>query len=113
MKEFVCIVCPRGCRLKVDTQTLEVSGNSCPKGEEYGKGEVKNPKRTVTTTVAIENAVHQRLPVRTDIPVPKEKMFEIMLVLHRFETKSPIKRGQILIENICKTNANIIATRDM
>lgn len=113
MKELICIVCPGGCRLTVDEQTLEVSGNACPKGLEYGQSEAKNPKRTVTTTVSIEGALHPRLPVRTDIPVPKEKMFEIMVVLHRFEAVSPIKRGQVLIENICKTGANIIATRDM
>jgi CxxC motif-containing protein len=52
-KEFVCINCPRGCMLTVDTETLEVKGNSCPRGEAYGKAEVTNPVRTVTSTVKI------------------------------------------------------------
>ena len=113
MKEMICIVCPRGCRLSVDEQSLEVSGNFCPKGEEYGKNEIISPMRTVTGSVGITGGLHHRLAVRTDRPVPKEKMFEIMAVLHTFAVNTPIKRGQVIIENVCNTGANIIASRDM
>lgn len=113
MKELVCIVCPRGCHLKVDENTLEVSGNTCEKGEEYGKNEISNPLRTVTASVAVEGGIHPRLAVRTDHAVPKGKMFEIMDALHSFKAHSPVKRGEVLIENICGTGANIIASRDI
>ncbi len=113
MKEMICIVCPRGCHISVDEQTLKVSGNTCPKGEEYGKNEVTSPMRTVTGSVGIKGGIHPRLAVRTDRAVPKEKMFEIMEVLHSFTTTSPVKRGQVLIENVCNTGANIISSRDM
>ena len=36
MKEFICIVCPKGCRLKVDDEG-NVTGNTCIRGEKYGK----------------------------------------------------------------------------
>lgn len=113
MKEMICIVCPRGCRLRVDEVTLEVKGNSCPKGAEYGKTEIIAPMRTVTGSVAIEGGIYPRLAVRTDRPIPKEKIFDIMEVLHSFTVKSPVKRGQILIENAAGTDASIIASRDM
>lgn len=113
MKEMICIVCPRGCHLAVDEETLEVLGNSCPKGGEYGKNELVNPMRVVTGSVEIIGGIHSRLPVRTDKAIPKSKMFEIMEELHAHITNAPIKRGQMLIENICDTGANIIATRDM
>ncbi|MBE6692678.1 MAG: DUF1667 domain-containing protein [Ruminococcaceae bacterium] len=113
MKELVCIVCPRGCHLKIDENTLEVSGNSCPKGEEYGKTEISNPMRTVTGSVSVIGGIHPKLAVRTDRAIPKAKMFEIMKQLHSFTAKSPVKRGEILIENVCDTGANIIASRDM
>jgi CxxC motif-containing protein len=71
MKEMICIVCPRGCRLKVDENTLKVSGNSCPKGEEYGKSEIISPVRTITGSVAIEGGIYSRLAVRTDNPFLK------------------------------------------
>lgn len=113
MKEMVCIICPRGCHLKVNEETLEVSGNFCEKGAEYGRTEITSPVRTVTGSVAVTGGIHSRLPVRTDKAVPKDKMFEIMSVLHKFTAESPVKRGEVLIENVCGTDANIIASRDM
>lgn len=113
MKEMICIVCPRGCHLKVDEKTLAVTGNTCEKGENYGKNEVTHPVRTVTGTVAIDGSIHARLPVRTDRAVPKEKMFEIMDALHSFRAKAPVKRGEIMIKNVCGTGADIIASRNM
>ncbi|MBE6683060.1 MAG: DUF1667 domain-containing protein [Ruminococcaceae bacterium] len=113
MKEMICIVCPRGCHLTVDESNLTVSGNHCIKGAEYGKAEVSAPMRTVTGSVGIEGGIHSMLAVRTDKAVPKSKIFEIMDELHQFTTVSPIKRGQILIERVCGTDANIIASRDM
>ncbi len=113
MKEMICIICPRGCRLKVDEETLDVIGNSCPKGTEYGKNEVVSPMRTVTGSVGIIGGIHNRLAVRTDRAVPKDKTFDIMDALHECTVNAPVKRGQVIIENICGTGANIIATRDM
>ena len=113
MREMVCIVCPRGCRLKVDETTLEVTGNTCARGAEYGKNEVTSPMRTVTGSVAITGGIHPRLAVRTDRAIPKDKMFDIMDALHGFTAHAPVKRGEVLIENVCGTGANIIASRNM
>ena len=44
-KEMICIVCPVGCHISVNTETYEVKGNSCPRGEVYGKEELIAPKR--------------------------------------------------------------------
>lgn len=113
MREMICITCPRGCHLKVNEETLEVSGNACPRGAEYGRSEVTAPTRHITGSVAISGGIHARLAVRTDKPVPKSKMFDIMEVLHAFKAQSPVKRGTVLIENVCGTGADIIASRDM
>ena len=55
--ELTCISCPLGCPLKVETdgqgQVLSVSGNTCKRGEAYGKKEVAAPTRTVTSTVRL------------------------------------------------------------
>ena len=49
MKELVCIVCPKGCRLKVDeANDYAVTGNACPRGAAYGKSEIQNPTRVLT-----------------------------------------------------------------
>ena len=54
VKELICIVCPRGCHLTVDTELEKVTGNTCKRGEIYGLNEVKNPTRIVTSTVKID-----------------------------------------------------------
>ena len=54
MKEMICIVCPRGCHLKVNDNN-EVSGNFCPRGAKYAIEEITCPKRYITSTVRTVN----------------------------------------------------------
>ena len=52
MKDLICIMCPKGCHLKVDEEHgYTVTGNRCPRGAEYGHNELKNPTRVITSTV--------------------------------------------------------------
>ena len=114
MKELICIVCPRGCRLKVDEENgFSVTGNSCPRGAEYGKNEISDPRRTVTSTVRIDGAAFRRCPVRTSSPIPKAQMFALMDALNDVELHSPVKRGEVVIENVLGTGSDVIVTRDM
>ena len=74
MTELICITCPKGCHLRVDEEKgFAVTGNSCPRGAEYGRNELQHPVRTVTSTVRIQGADLPRLPVKTDRPLAKEK----------------------------------------
>ena len=54
-----------------------------------------------------------RLPVKTDKPLPKEKMFECMALLNGITAKSPVKVGAVLAENILGTDVNIVATKSL
>ena len=112
MTELICIVCPKGCHLQVDeTNGFAVTGNSCEKGEAYGKAELMHPTRTLTTTVKVLGGELPRCPVRTASPIPKDKMFEAMSVIDRLAVAAPVQRGQVLIENVLGTGADLIATR--
>ena len=65
MKELTCIVCPRGCRLRIDeTRDFLVMGNSCERGIDYAKAEITSPVRTLTSTVKIVGACHPHLPLQ-------------------------------------------------
>ncbi len=112
MKELICICCPRGCHLTVDEQ-LNVSGNFCPRGEKYGKQEVSNPTRVVTSTVRISNAELPMCPVKTENPIPKGKIFDVMKSINGAKIKAPIHLGEVVIENVCDTGVNVISTREM
>jgi CxxC motif-containing protein len=114
MTELICIVCPKGCRLKVDEKKdFRVTGNSCKRGEDYGRAELKNPTRVLTSTVRIVNAAHSRCPVRTSAPIPKQLILEAMKTLDSVSLKAPVKAGQVVVKNVCGTGVNIISTRSM
>lgn len=114
MKNLICIVCPRGCRLTVDEENgCKVAGNACPRGAEYGKNEILNPVRTLTTTVRIESENMKLCPVRTAKPIPKGKMFEAVKTLNAVSLKAPVKTGDIALKDILGTGADVIVTRDI
>ena len=114
MKELICIVCPRGCHLQVDDENgYTVRGNSCPRGEVYGRNELTNPTRVLTSTVRAQGGIHRRCSVKTDRAVPKASLFAIMDALNGITLTAPIHIGQVVLENVADTGANIIATRNM
>ena len=110
MKEFICIECPKGCRLKVDDD-MNVTGNTCIRGKTYAINELTCPKRVITSTVVIESKLVSRMPVMTENEVPKEKMFDIVKALDEVRLVAPVKCREVVIENVCGTGVNIIATR--
>ena len=112
MRELVCIVCPKGCRLHVDEENeYKVTGNSCPRGEAYGREECTNPTRVVTSTVAVAGGAHPRCPVKTNRPVPKDRMCDVVRALDGLVIPAPVALGQVIVENVCGTGADIVATR--
>jgi len=114
MTELICITCPKGCRLKVDEENdYSVTGNSCPRGAEYGKNELKNPKRVITSTVRTTSTEHPRCPVKTNGAIPKEKMFEAMEMLDNITLKTPVKVGDTVIENLFGTGINFVACKEI
>lgn len=114
MEELICIVCPKGCHLKVDeSNDYAVTGNGCPRGAEYGRAELTNPTRVVTSTVRCHGACLPRCPVKTDGVVPKGKIFDVMKALDEVELTAPITVGQVVIEDVCGTGVNVVSTRTM
>jgi CxxC motif-containing protein len=114
MKEMICILCPVGCHLMIDeSNDYAVTGNSCPKGIKYGKEELINPTRVVTSIVRVEGGIHHMVPVKTDKPVPKAMTFKVVEELKKIKIISPQKIGTIIIENVLNTGANIVLTRNI
>ncbi len=114
MTELICITCPKGCHLKVDEENdYAVTGNSCPRGAEYGKNELKNPKRVITSTVRTNSDEHPRCPVKTAGAVAKGKMFDVMTLLDDITLTTPIKVGDTVIENVLDTGINIVACKNI
>lgn len=112
MKEFICIVCPRGCHLQVD-DNMNVTGNTCPRGKVYALNEITNPTRMITSTVAIDSVELKRLPVMTSNPIPKGKIFEVMAEINKVRIKAPVRVNDVVIKNVLGLDSDIIATRNI
>jgi CxxC motif-containing protein len=113
-REIVCIGCPLGCLVKLklgpENNVLNMSGYQCKKGKEYALAEFQHPLRVLTTTVFIEGSRRSLLPVRTDKPVPREKLKDIMRITAQLRVKPPVAIGQGIVHDILGTGANLIST---
>lgn len=114
MKELICIVCPKGCHLKVDEENnYAVTGQGCERGAEYGKKELTAPTRVITSTVKVSGGLYARCPVKTAAPIPKGLIFEAMKLLDNVELKAPVRVGDIVVDDICGTGIPFIAARNL
>ena len=85
-----------------------VEGNFCKRGVTYANDECTNPKRTVTSTVRCKSG--EVVSVKTDRTVPKGMMFEVMAEINGMVAEDNLKIGDVVIENVCNTGANVVAT---
>lgn len=111
-RTLTCIVCPVGCTLEVELEGKEVvsvSGNTCPRGVLYAEAECTAPVRTVTSTVRCSDG--SILPVKTDRPIPKEKMAECMKIINNTIAPLPICIGDVIIEDVF--GSNVVATKNL
>lgn len=112
---LTCIECPKGCLLTIEIQDSEVivEGYDCLRGKRFGEKEVKNPTRTIATTV---KTIYPELPVvsvRTASEIPKEDIFKVMEEINKVIIDKVYPIGTVLISNVCRTGADIITTSDM
>ncbi len=116
MKEIICIVCPNSCKLQVfkdETGEVQVEGYGCSRGIQYGKDEYTAPKRTLITTVKIEDGELPVLPVRSKEGIPKGQLFKAMEVVNHVTAKAPVQMGDVIIPNLLGLGIEVIASRSM
>lgn len=113
-RELTCICCPVGCQLKVvsdKTGQVTVTGNTCKRGEDYGRKELTNPTRTVTSTVRVRDRQDMVVAVKTAEDIPKGKMKECMEALAGVRVELPVKVGDIVLEDVAGTGVKVVVTR--
>lgn len=113
-KTLICIVCPKGCSVQASYQGQELilEGNQCPKGIDYITQELTNPVRMLTTTVSLDGNQAQRLAVRTSGPIPKDYLFPALEVIKSITVRSPVRRDQVIIDNLLDSGVAVIASCD-
>lgn len=115
-RTIICTVCPRGCKIDVTMdggRIKDMKGFTCKRGEAYAQAECIAPVRTLTTTMRIIGAGLPVIPVKSQSPVPKEKLFDFMKAINSTQVKAPVNVGDIVLANACGTGINIVASRNM
>lgn len=114
-KLITCIICPKGCNIKAweENGELKLEGFSCKRGKTYATSEYYNPSRLLATTVKIENARIPLIPVRSENPIPKDMLSQVMDEIAKITVHAPVIMGDIIVENVIQTGINIIATRSL
>ena len=115
-RELTCIGCPMGCALKVeleDGQILNVTGNTCKRGDVYARKEVTHPTRIVTSSVYVTGGAIPMVSVKTKEDIPKEKIMDIMKALENVKVSAPVKIGDVVLRDAAGTGVDIVATKNV
>lgn len=107
---IVCIMCPLGCSMEVTKENDEivVTGNNCVRGKNYAISELTQPLRMVTSVIITKDGV---VSVKTDKPVPKSLINDVVKEIANVK-KDHLSYGEVVIENVLNTGANIVVTRE-
>jgi CxxC motif-containing protein len=111
--EYICIVCPNGCRLTVEPTPdgVVVKGNTCPKGEQYGRDEYLDPRRVVTAVVLTTDPERPCVPVKSDRPIAKKDIDAVLRHIYGIQVSLPVHRGAVCVHDCCATGISIVYTR--
>lgn len=110
--DLTCIICPNGCRLHVDDD-LNVIGNKCLRGVAYGRQEVTDPRRTVTSTCRTNSRLLSVCPVKTKDAISKKLIFKVMEEVNKVSVKVPVRLGEVIIKDVAGSGVDLVATRDI
>jgi CxxC motif-containing protein len=114
-----------GCSLNVDEDAngeLIVSGNKCQRGPVYAQEEIRAPKRVVTATCKVTQSTnvdanqlgtHRRIPVKSNVPCPKEKIDDLLKDIYHTSVKLPVNAGDVIISNWNESGIDVLAIRSM
>ena len=115
-KDFVCIGCPLGCNITVETDNGEIrniAGNTCPRGADYVTKELTDPRRIITSLVRVQGGVLPVISVKTAADIPKGSIRDCIKALKKVELSAPVHMGDVVVENVCGTGVDIVATANM
>jgi len=115
-RRLICIGCPMGCPLVVTMdggEVVSVTGNTCKRGEIYGRKEVTNPTRIVTSTVRVSGGSIDMVSVKTKEDIPKGKIYDCVKALKNVEVEAPVHIGDVIMKDVAGTGVDVVATKNV
>ena len=114
--EVVCILCPMGCKIIVETEDGEVvriDDAGCERGKDYSLQEIRSPVRDFFTTIRVADGRTPLVSVRSTEPIPRNMLMPCAAELARRVIRAPVKIGDIIVENMMNIGVDIVATKDV
>lgn len=117
--EFLCVLCPNGCAIDAEFTTdrppklTSFTGARCTRGEEWIRQEVERPLRTITSSVPVRNGEMICASVKTNKPIPLEKIMDVMAEIRTVYPEAPLAMGDVLLDAPAGTDTKIIVTRSV
>lgn len=112
--KFTCVVCPTSCVVNAEWNEIELQDTDhaqCKLAWDYVRSEIFDPRRTVTSTVRVDGGDIPLVSVKTEPPVPKATMFDVMKLLAHVVVKAPVNVGDVIVTDVLGTGSNIVATK--
>ena len=113
---YTCSCCPLGCRIEgaldENGQGSEVSGYTCKRGADYAAQEAVAPERMVTAVLCVSGCL-EPVSVKTQRPVPKAAMKDVLAAVAALRLDAPVAAGDVLIEDVCGTGVAVVATKSV
>ena len=113
-RTFTCIICPNGCEITAENEGREIrsmEGATCPKGQDYVRQELTDPRRNIATSIPVEGGELPLVSVRLDRPIPKKDIFAVMEAINRLHVKAPTTIGTVVLADVRGLGANVIITK--
>lgn len=99
--ELTCVVCPNGCLLTVwqENEETKVDGAACQNGVRYGQTELTDPRRVLTTSVAVRGGTLPLVSVRSTAPIQKRFLRDAVDALKHVSVDAPVHIGDVIYRN--------------
>ncbi len=116
-KTFTCIVCPNGCEVTAffaqDGTIEKVEGHTCPRGVEYVKQELTDPRRNIASSVLVAGGELPITSVRLTGVIPKARIFDVMAQINDVKLTAPVVIGDVAIPNVLDLGVDVIVTKNV
>jgi len=113
----VCIICPVSCPVEVEWTNedgvISIKNHLCKLANDYVASELFDPRRTMTTSMPVDGGDWPLVSVRTNPPLPKDRMLEAMDEIIGRRVQAPVKVGDVLIPDLLGTGSDVVATRNV
>ena len=120
-RKFTCIICPNGCEITAGYEVADdgraavhsVEGQACPRGAEYVRQELIDPRRTIASSVLVRDGELPLASVRLTAPIPKARIFDAMREIGKLAVDAPVEAGRVLAPNLLGLGADLVVTKSV